>query len=240
MFDLHKTFLDSQIVGVLSHTRELQWLAERDVQAERVANFGCYIGRETLALMWMLGANEAVGIDKDEGAIRQARDTLTGIQDEIKRIRRMVQHYPTETSEDDKAWWYNSVPAFFKERLLQSNRITFLVADITRSIRLPSDHYDVSYCDFVLHHIWYDSEREDAEGDTAFAVKEMARVTRPGGIVAASELVQYSDRRRLDFQPLFKEANLELLCTEETETDAPEQKGVVAKYLCKKPLPSES
>jgi hypothetical protein len=66
----------------------------------------------------------------------------------------------------------------------------------------------------------------------------MARVTRPGGIVAALELVQYSDWRRLDFQPLFKEANLELQWTE--EIDVPEQKGVKAKYLCKKPLPSES
>lgn len=236
IFDLNKAFLQTQIANVLSRSRDLQWITKRDIQTAKVANFGCSLGSETLALMLALGASEAVGIDKDEDSIHQAQHTLINIQDEIKRVRQRIRYYPTNISEDDKAWW-RTVPIFFKEKLIQSAHITFLVADITEPIELPSDYYDVSYCDYVLHHIWYDL-RENAEGDTAFAVKEMARVTRPGGTVAARELVQYPGRQKLDFKLLFEKAGLEFLWSKETEFDDLERegKGIKCKYLYKKSL----
>lgn len=77
--NLQKTFLQMQIGNVLSRKQELEWLVQQGVQAESVANFGCHIGGETLALVWALGASEAVGLDKDEQAVLQARDTLKSI-----------------------------------------------------------------------------------------------------------------------------------------------------------------
>lgn len=180
-----------------------------------------------------------MGVDKDEQAILQAQDTLKSIRDEIKRIWRYLQCYSSDVSEDDKVWWEDSVPDFFKKELLQETDVSFLVRDITDPTGLPSDCYGVTYCDFVLHHIWYDTEREDARGDTAFAVEEMARVTRPGGIVAVSELVQYANNPRLDFTSLFQEAQLMLEYSEENEVKEAEGEGVVAKYLSRKSLPEE-
>lgn len=230
MFDLHTAFLEAQMATLLSRKRELQWMAGKGIRAARVANFGCHIGYETLALMWVLAASEAVGVDKDEGAICQARDTLIHVRGEIRRIGQMIRYYPACVSTDDRIWW-DAIPIFFKEALLRPDCVTFLVADMTRSTALPSDWSDVSYCDFVLHHIWYDVSRQDPRGDTVLAIKEMARVAGPGGIVAARELVQYSDRRRLDFGALFAEAGLKPLWTEERAVDGSENGGVVGKYL---------
>lgn len=239
MVRLDKTFLQARIGVLLSRKKRLQWLADSGVRATTVANFGCHIGGETLALMWALGASEAVGIDKDEEAILQARNTLTYIQDDVKRIWRNLQYYSRDISEDDKMWRNDSVPSFFKEELLRDGCASYLIRDITEPTGLPSDYYDVAFCDFVLHHIWYDPERENAREDTGFAIKEMARVTRPGGVVAAFELIQYSDKQRLDLGSLFKEAKLELEHMEEREVDSPEERGVVAEYLCRKPLVNE-
>jgi SAM-dependent methyltransferase len=220
MVRLDKTFLQTRIGVLLSRKKRLQWLVDSGVRATTVANFGCHIGGETLALMWALGAGEAVGIDKDEEAILQARNTLTYIQDDVKRIWRNLQYYSRDISEDDKMWWNDSVPSFFKEELLRDGCASYLIWDITEPIGLPS-------------------ERENAREDTGFAIKEMARVTRPGGIVAAFELIQYSDKQRLDLGSLFKEAKLELEHMEEREVDSPEEQGVVAEYLCRKPLVNE-
>lgn len=44
---------------------DIQWLVMSGAPGERIANFGCGNGFETLALVCALGANEAIGIDKD-------------------------------------------------------------------------------------------------------------------------------------------------------------------------------
>jgi SAM-dependent methyltransferase len=240
MMRLDKTLLQARISHLLSRKGELQWLVDLGVQATTIANFGCHIGGETLAIMWTLGASEAVGIDKDEQAVLQARDTLTYIQDDVKRIWLYMQHYSTEISEDDRTWWNDSVPSFFKRELLRDGCVSYLVRDITKPTGLPSGYYDVAFCDFVLHHIWYDAGRENPREDTSSAIKEMTRVVRPGGVVAASELVQYPDKQRLDFKPLFKEARLECEYIDEREVDSQEGRGVIATYLCRKPLVNEN
>jgi SAM-dependent methyltransferase len=189
--------------------------------------------------MWTLGASEAVGIDKDEQAVLEARDILAYIQDDVKRIRLYMQYHSAKISEDDRTWWNDSVPGFFKRELLRDGCVSYLVRDITKPTGLPSGCYDVAFCNFVLHHIWYDAGRENPREDTSSAIKEMTRVARPGGIVAASELVQSPDKQRLDFKLLFKEARLQPVHIEEREVDSPEGRFVAATYLCRKPSVNE-
>jgi len=225
-----------QIGSLSTRVQQLQWLVEHNIRAEKIANFGCNIGGETLALMWVLGAREAIGLDIDEEEIRQAQDTLVSVQEEMQRIWRMLSYYPNEIAPDDKTWWNNEVPNFFKKALLQGeSNVTYVVSDITQPTGLPQDYYDVAFCDFVLHHIWYDDKRENAEGDTQFAVKEMARVVKPSGIVAASELLQFSDKPKLDFGKLFEKAGLKIFHMREYEANGPTGNGTVAEYICKKP-----
>lgn len=210
MLRLDNTFLRTQI-GIISTKKEqlhwlVEWLVELHVQVEKVASFGCNIGTETLALMWALGASEAVGIDKDEESIDQAQSTFIYIQDEIKRIRRALQYY-RDLPEDLETWWDVAVPSLFKEELLRDGSVEFLVRDITESTGLQSDCYDVAFCDSVLYHIWLD---QGGEEKTQRAIEEMARVVRLGGVVAACEPTQSTDEPTfdIDFRPLFGQAGL--------------------------------
>jgi len=219
-----ETYLQTQIDQILSREQRLEWLVQLGVRAASVANFGCAAGGETLALMWALGASQATGLDEDEGAIRQAQDTLRSIQDTVKRMGHCL----------DQVWQDDSVLDFFKRDLLREGSVSFLVRDMTAFTGLPSDHYDVAYCDFVLYHIWHDAARENAPRDTAFAVSEMARVTRPGGAVVVSEPIGYFERPGPDFTLLFQVADLEIEYEEEREINGLDEQGVVARYLCRK------
>jgi len=186
--------------------------------------------------MWALEASEAVGVDKSEQSIRQAQSVLANTQDTVNLMQRRLRCYPREIPEDDKAWW-ETVPSFFKQELLQERfHVDFVVQDITKPTELQSDYFDVAFCDFVLHHIWFDQENKDAREDAQFAIGEMARVVRPGGAVAAFELIQYLDEPRLDFRPLFEQAGLKLVHTKEMETNSLDEHGVTAEYLCEKPI----
>ena len=210
MLRLDNTYLRIQI-GTISVKKEqlqwlVEWLVELHLQVEKVASFGCGIGTETLALMWALGASEAVGIDKDEESIDQARSTLTNIRDYIKRIQRTLQYY-RDLPEDLETWWDVVAPSFFKEELLREGNVEFLVRDITESTGLQSDYYDVAFCDSVLYHIWLD---QGGEEKTQRAIEEMVRGVRLGGAVAVSEPTQCTDEPTydIDFKPLFGQAGL--------------------------------
>lgn len=235
MLRLDKTFVQTQIEILSSKKKRLQWLVELDVRAEKVVNFGCHVGAETLASIWALEAREAVGIDKDEEYIHQAQSTFAYMQDDAKRIGRTL-HSSRSISEDDKTWWSVAVPSFFKKELLREGfRLDFVVGDITKPTGLVSDYYDVAFCDFVLHHIWFDQERKKAQEDTQFAIKEMARVVRPGGVIAVFEPIQCPDKPKLDLGPFFEQAGLKLVHTKEIEVNGSQRHRVKAEYLCEKP-----
>jgi SAM-dependent methyltransferase len=70
----------------------------------------------------------------------------------------------------------DTAPAMLAELTRQTGgRVLTLVADIRR-LGLPDDEYDVSVAAFVLNHL----------DEPAAAVRELARVTRPGGRVIAT------------------------------------------------------
>lgn len=212
---MNRQFLQSQIAGIESQRYKLEWLASCLTHAEKIANFGCDLGSETLALMWLFQAHEAIGLDIDAEDVDQARDTLHGLQVEIAQARRAVD-YPW-VSQNDRIWW-SVAPTFFTQRIVADDfMLEYQVRDITRPTGLKDDHYGLAFCDFVLHHIWYDESRENAEQDVQLAVNEMARVVKPGGIVAAREPIHFDDKPQLDFARLFDNAGLEELLVEEEE-----------------------
>lgn len=220
-------YLQKQIIVHLLHEKqELQWLIEQNVRhADKVADFGCGGGKKTLALMWALGASEAVGIDIED--ITPAQSMLKGIRHEITVIRSKLRSC-RDIPEDDLMWW-NSVPDFLK-RLPPEECIKFCQGNITKPTGLESDYYDIAFCHHVLHHIWFDQTQEDAQ----FAIREMARVVKPDGLVAAFEVLQYSDKPKLDFRPLFERAGLERVHTKETEESYSQGQRIVTEYLYKK------
>ena len=63
-----------------------------------------------------------------------------------------------------------------KELNKGNKNVTLHNADIFNN-GLPDDHFDLTYCRYLLEHV----------NDPVHAVKEMARVTRPGGRLAAQE-----------------------------------------------------
>jgi ubiquinone/menaquinone biosynthesis C-methylase UbiE len=236
MIPIDKSFLDSQITSLLSRQQNLQWLVEQNTTADSIANFGCHIGGETLSLMYTFGAKEGIGIDIDESRINQAKTTYQNIKENLQRIWQMLQYYPSEISEDDKDWWNNHVPDFFRKDMIQEGfELSYIVQDITKPTQLKGNYYDFAYCDFVLHHIWYDETRSDPRNDTLVAICEMARVIKPGGIVAAKELLQFSDKPRLDFKKLFVSAGLLVKFEKVTNVSENERKSTYIELIASKP-----
>lgn len=115
---------------------------------------------------------------------------------------------------------------------MQSNfQVKYIVGDITKHTRLQSDYYDTAFCDFVLHHIWYDETRHNGKVDTQYTISEMMRVVKQGGIVAARELLQHGEKPTLDLKSLFEDVGLRVIHEKITRVD----NGMFAEYLCEKP-----
>jgi SAM-dependent methyltransferase len=181
---------------------DIQWLVTSGAPGERIADFGCGNGFETLALICALGANEAIGIDKDGEMIRQARQYLEMIKEKVQLIFVSVYHRPYLRS-----WWENKVPDSLKglREEFSETSVVFIEADIAKPIaELGSDCFDLAYCRRVLYHI-----REDqGKGEVKFAISQMARVVGSGGWVVAVEPVVSSDGKPYDFRRFFKQAKL--------------------------------
>lgn len=160
-----------------------------DAQVEKFADFGCGDGVETLALMCALRASEGAGVDRDAWNIRNARDT-------VRNIKSMIL---AEGRRPD-------MPLFPGGASIR--QVRFCQADIVEGTQLPSDYYDLAFCHSVLYHVWLDQGGADC---TEKAIREMARVVRPGGLVAAREPTRRPDKweTAMDFQPLFDGVGLE-------------------------------
>lgn len=220
----NRPYIQSELVKITNKKPNVNWLNMLNIQADKVADFGCQIGGETLALMWLLGASEGVGLDISENHIQRARDDLDELNDAIRDTWQSLQYYSDDISEVDKIWWYDSVPNFLK-RDLASKQVTFLVQDITLPTGLQREYYDVAFCNYVLHHIWLE-EREDSEMRTVSAIREMARVVNKSGFVAICERFEFPDTLVLEFRKLFRLAELTIVHEEERDG--------IGKYVCRK------
>jgi ubiquinone/menaquinone biosynthesis C-methylase UbiE len=202
---------------------DIQWLVTSGAPGERIADFGCGNGFETLALICALGTNEAIGIDKDGEIIRQARELLDLVKEKIQAIFVSVYHraYP-------QSWWESKVPDPLKGLILSKiprsdipdpfreelskTSVAFTEADIAKPIAELGSDFDLAYCRKVLYQIW-DKQGED---DVKFAINQMARVVKNGGWVVAVEFAVSRDGRPYDFRRFFKQAKL----TQVTDIDS--------------------
>jgi trans-aconitate methyltransferase len=117
--------------NILLQEEKYQWLIEHltklDVQVGRIADFGCGEGRETLALMCLLEASEAAGVDKDTQSIRNAQGTLKNIQNII-----LAKGVP------------NDAPDFLRKASIEEV-VKFYPEDITKTTQLLHKYYDIAF-----------------------------------------------------------------------------------------------
>lgn len=156
---------------------DLSWLMVHNLKVDVIANFGCDIGVETLALMWSFGAEEAVGVDINPADIDTAQmgiDQIKGYLEECRRAANLVI-----TDINDRQWWLFCVPNSIKRGMLP----TYINADMRMHTGLEDNYYDLAYCASVLYHL------NIGDGLTK-AISEMHRVVKVGGYIVVDEPIK--------------------------------------------------
>ena len=137
------------------HTVDLEyhfkWLAQLSGTVESIVDFGCWNSSEPFALLWAVDATQVKVIEKEEKNLAEPRE-------ELERLRNI------------------------NLGCLEGRSVEFVVADMSSMVaELPSDHFDLAYCENVLYFMQSDLPKVQE------AINEMARVVRPGGWVIAIE-----------------------------------------------------
>lgn len=200
-------------------TGKYQWLVKPlgklNVHINRIADFGCNDGKETLALMWLLEADEAIGIDKDNKNISNAKSELEHIQTIMWK-------------DESEGIISNNAPRILKNSAIK-DVVKFYDRDITQPTPLESNYFDLAFCNFTLYHIWLNQGGRDRVRE---AINQMSRIIRLGGVVAIREPTKLTDEQALiDFKPLFKSAQLKL---KHIQIEELEQGQQITQYLCLK------
>jgi SAM-dependent methyltransferase len=204
-----------ELEHIISHARSkasaewIQQLKALDTPRLKVADFGCASGSETLALIWVLDACEACGVDRD---ISQAERTLSNLKQWIAESRLALPH----ASQGDYSWWENEVPSFLKEGRLPTFVKEQDIAHPSKPFQLPCDHFDLACCSNLLYQILENQGEEDIK----CAVEEMKRVVKLGGWVVADEPDNDTPAR---FSSIFKQLKPESFRVETYEVGAGKQ-----------------
>jgi hypothetical protein len=233
---LEKEFVVEQVAEVVRWQKEYQWLADLGIVAPHVAHFKCGTGESTLGLMWAINAEAAVGLDKDEKTLVEARDRLMRLRWDMQGFWNRL-NISESLPQKEFFWWNHDVPIFLKDRLLEEDfSLDFLHGSLPHKNPLPHGIFDLVFCDFMLNEIWWDRSRPDAEGDTRLAISQMKGCLRQGGYLAVFEWVEKQFRPRLDFRLLFDQLELDLRFTQEIRLDNWRGRGRAAGFLCKKTI----
>lgn len=236
MSRLDTSFLQSHIASISAWRLEYQWLVDFGLNVEKAVNFGCEPAGKSLGLMWAVDAEKMLGIDPSERVVHQEESTLVRIQRELRAYWDHL-YQSDQVTDQDIAWWNEEVPDFFKQELTKHDHfIDFIARDYTKFINIPANFFDLAFCDFVLHKIRWDKTRKDPPQETRFFINQMARLVRPGGIVAAFEWAQTGPHERLDFRRIFETAgaNLNVLHLREERVDNWRGKGYAVVIICEK------
>jgi SAM-dependent methyltransferase len=133
--------------------KRFEWLAPLSALVESIANFGCSLGSdEPFLLMWTLDATEVKVIEKEKEHVNAAKEELENLRTE-------------------------------NPGCLEGRCVKFVIADMlsTTEAELPSNYFDLAYCDEVLYYMEPDCQKVQD------AINVMARVVKPGGWIIAVE-----------------------------------------------------
>jgi SAM-dependent methyltransferase len=177
-----------------------KWLLQLHASVNSLASFGC-MSSEPFFLAWGLDATEIKIVEREERYIcerSEERESLEAV-----------------------------IPNAFEGR-----SIDFILADM-RSVGefdLPSSHFDLTFCRMVLYQVFLDGLEQAHGGNPSqiveqaleqvlAAIRQMTRVTKPGGWVIAVESIAVNPGDEpTPIGPLFKLAGL----SEERLEGAPE------------------
>jgi SAM-dependent methyltransferase len=203
----HLQSFDVTLSAVEGHRWCIDWLRGLDRRFSSVLNAGCNIGHETISLLWLLGAANAIGIDIDAQVIRQANDRIEALVEDIRQLRGAI---------DRKI----PMPAFMEERVLSLLKDyghlalpTYRVADITKDIDLPTSSYDLVYCHKVLYLLACPTDTQSSRATALSAIRDLADLLITEGLFVAIEPLTCSpdDTTSVDLSELFSAAGLRQL-----------------------------
>jgi SAM-dependent methyltransferase len=183
---------------------KVEWLLQLCPAYKAVANFGCNIGHETIALSWLLNAEEAIGIDKGANHIRQAQSKVRTIVEDTRSTNQYL-HYDLIQDNDAREAVQNLLQLF-------SGKVApiFVENDAANAVDLKDNHFDLVYCERFLYHFACATERNTQE-QIVSVVQEMKRVTKSGGLITAIEprICSPADQRPVDLTRIFDQVGLE-------------------------------
>lgn len=135
--------------------KDLGWLRQLSVPVEKIVIFGCE-SSEPFVLFWMLEASELKVVEKDDNSLSDIESM--GPREELEFL---CKNHPN---------------------IYKPNSVEFIIADMSTTIpELPSDYFDLAFCENVLYFM------EDDSKALKNAVTQMVRVAKPGGWVIAVE-----------------------------------------------------
>jgi len=233
---METSFLQKQIDTISAWRLEFQWLVDYGLTVEKAVNFGCEPPGKSLGLMWAVEAEKVLGIDLSNRVVHEEETNLAQLQKDLRAYWDFL--YKSDDATDEHiAWWNEEVPDFFKQELTKHDHfIDYIVRDYTQFINVPPNFFDLAFCDFVLSPIRWDKTRKDPSQETRYTIGQMARLVRPGGLVAAYEWVQHGVYERLDFRHIFETAgvNLNVVHLHEDRVDGWRGKGYAVAIICEK------
>ncbi len=230
------SYLQKQIEAISAWRIEFQWLVDFGLTAEKTINFGCDPTGKSLGLMWAVQAEKLLGIDPSDRVIHQEESTLSRIQRDLREYWNYL-YQSDEVNDEDIAWWNEEVPDFFKQEMTKQDFfIDYATRDYTKFVNIPPNFFDLAFCDFVLHKVRWDKTRKDPAQETRFVIGQMARLIRPGGLIAAFEWQQTGTFERLDFRRIFETSGVPLtvIHMREERVDSWRGKGYAAAIICQK------
>jgi len=203
-----RDFLESEINKIYEYETRLIKLKDFIEKNSRIIDFGCAGGYESLALMWILNAEEVVGVDRD---ITDCEEMLNQLKIKLVNTQQALPY--AHTSPEDRNWWKKEVPIFLKE----NNYPVFIQGDISKPINIiPDSDFDLAYCSNVLNHVFTQYGIEGLKNSAG----QMKRVTKSNGFIVASEpnaILSSRDRSHIDFESIFIQEGLKIIKIERNE-----------------------
>jgi SAM-dependent methyltransferase len=186
-----------------SSKSKINWLKGLAPKFNRIVHFGSAQGEQTLALAWILGAAEVVGVDNDPAMVEAANALKTNFYADLKKLNDATRTRVSQMSGDRQAAFLVEFRTYFAglsgeayEAVLQKYKTRkfpdFIECDLSNQVnpkcidneRLKEGYFDLVFADHVLELIAFKNRTRD-DALAYAAVEEMVRVAKQGGVLVA-------------------------------------------------------